>query len=561
MTNNLTTLSNKNAQTLNGVIGGLLYVPDVSTIATCNAQQYDFIPRNVTHLDKLPPTNYNLVAIAPWFSIDCTIAYLNSARFDPIRAFIFYKPNNSTDKPQGPDSAVWNLDDGGSWKDSNFPIFAVPGLEGNRMMTQLGLYSGTVDQVPHGQQISQKYQPNEHDYVRIWTELTMDGNSSLPSLWVYFLIVIGALLFIVASVSLTMHFVQRRRRVSLRKRVEAGEVDLEAMGIKRLTVPASHVKDFPLFTYTSDPEMARTPSTPTSEGFGSTIQSSRHSRKKRRQNDRGSASSDTVAPESIQSLRSKRSSVGGNADTTATNFQPQCHICLVEFEDRYTIIRELPCHHIFHPVCIDEFLTRNSSLCPMCKHSMLPRGYSPKITNAMVRRERALRRLRERVEFDDYSLESGESKIKGWSKRFFHSSSPTSDADVQLEHIDSSKQQTSSTDPSSDDAPSPGGDSGGGGQETVPASTSPTDPTQPTQPRPTAKPSRPRKKAKARGINVLPTQPEGSELKSRFVGRSSPSSFARERMREIAEQNAPFDDPDQSRPKCKLIKLPFPDII
>lgn len=527
-------------------------MPDVSTVATCNAQQYDFIPQNVTHRDKLPPTNYNLIALAPWFSIDCTLAYLASARFDPIRAFIFYKPNNSTDKPQDADAPVWNLDDGGAWQDSNFPIFAIPGLEGQRMMTQLSLYSGSVDQVPNGQQIIERYQPNEHDYVRIWTELTMSGSSNLPDLWVYFLIVIGALLFIVASVSLTMHFVQRRRRVSLRKRVEAGEVDLEAMGIKRLAVPASHVKDFPLYTYTNEPEMARTPSTPTSDGFGSTIQSSRGSRKKRRQENRGSASSVTVVTENAQHLRSKRSSIGGNTDTTATNFQPQCHICLYEFEDRFTVIRELPCHHIFHPVCIDEFLTRNSSLCPMCKHSMLPRGYSPKITNAMVRRERALRKLRERVEFDDYSLESGESKLKGWGKRFFHTSSPDPAHDVHLDHIEAAKQQISS----SDDAQSPGAESGNSSEETATAPVSPEQTPEsepvpaPTQPKPAAKPSRPRKKG--RGVNVLPTQPEGAELKGRFIGRSSPSSFARERMREIAEQNAPFEDPDQSRPKCKF---------
>jgi hypothetical protein len=67
------------------------------------------------------------------------------------------------------------------------------------------------------------------------------------------------------------------------------------------------------------------------------------------------------------------------------------------------MVRELPCQHIFHPECVDAFLSTSSSLCPMCKKSALPRGYCPAIiTNAMVRRERVVRRIRERVDGPDH---------------------------------------------------------------------------------------------------------------------------------------------------------------
>ncbi len=60
-----------------------------------------------------------------------------------------------------------------------------------------------------------------------------------------------------------------------------------------------------------------------------------------------------------------------------------------------TTIRELPCLHFLHPKCIDSFLSNNSSLCPMCEKSTLPLGYCPvKITNTMVTREHAIRRMR-----------------------------------------------------------------------------------------------------------------------------------------------------------------------
>ena len=43
-----------------------------------------------------------------------------------------------------------------------------------------------------------------------------------------------------------------------------------------------------------------------------------------------------------------------------------CVICVDEFieEDQ---VRVLPCNHVFHPQCIDEWLVNHSSLCPLCK--------------------------------------------------------------------------------------------------------------------------------------------------------------------------------------------------
>ncbi|GKT43190.1 uncharacterized protein ColSpa_03371 [Colletotrichum spaethianum] len=174
---NLTTLSTTNSETQDGIIRGLLYVPDLSVTDPCYEQQYDIIPRNATTQAELPPTNYNLIALAPWFNATCTKAYLASARLDPIRAFVFYRPNNSTREPQGADSPIWDLDDGDSWRTKNrYPIFAIPGAEGNKMMHQLSLYSGNISQIPYGDEIAQTYDLHDNDYIRIWTELTYSGD-------------------------------------------------------------------------------------------------------------------------------------------------------------------------------------------------------------------------------------------------------------------------------------------------------------------------------------------------------------------------------------------------
>jgi hypothetical protein len=275
----------------------------------------------------------------------------------------------------------------------------------------------------------------------------------------------------------------------------------------------------------------------------------RSSRTSRRHHDARSVVSDIRPPGSI---RSKRSSLAGSMDMTATNYQPNCHICLVTFEHRLSIIRELPCGHIYHPECIDEFLTENSSLCPMCKQCMLPRGYSPKITNGMVRRERALRRLRARVEISpDSPMENGDAKIRIWSKRVFSSSFTSSGTtEVPMTPVkprpasqDPSLQSPLSLPPEPRDATvaSDAGSTPGAAEQ---AET-------PPQPVAQARVGRPRKKP-PRALKLLPTQPENAELKTEpGVGRKSPSSFARERMRAIAAKNAPFDDPDQQRPQCK----------
>lgn len=141
------------------------------------------------------------------------------------------------------------------------------------------------------------------------------------------------------------------------------------------------------------------------------------------------------------------SSVAGTT-FPAIDYQPTCAICLEAYQNRSTVIRELPCGHIFHPECIDEFLSQISSLCPLCRVCMLPKGYSPRITNGMVRRERAIRRLRDRIVIDDSDAESTHGRIHGWGstlkKRLFSLSSSTSpNPSIELEAQPRQPQQPS----------------------------------------------------------------------------------------------------------------------
>lgn len=47
------------------------------------------------------------------------------------------------------------------------------------------------------------------------------------------------------------------------------------------------------------------------------------------------------------------------------NVLEKCTICLCDFEDNEDV-RRLPCMHLFHIVCVDQWL-HNNKRCPICR--------------------------------------------------------------------------------------------------------------------------------------------------------------------------------------------------
>ncbi|KAI9682260.1 MAG: hypothetical protein M1817_000314 [Caeruleum heppii] len=344
--NNLRTLSTTTARASEAIVG-LLYVPDLPPDNTCIALSEPYVPSNATRLADLPAINLPIIALAPWISADCTLSYLAAARQDVIETFIFFPTDHRPSQPPSIDDRLWDLGDRGQWKSENrFPVYAVPGQIGDTLMYHLSRYSGNMSQVEYGQELVQAY--DERDYARLYTVISTARRTALPSLWIFLLIVVAAILFIVALMSFSMHWWQKHRRNALRRRVLNGEVDLETLGITRVTVPKEALDRLPLSTYAPN------------DG--------------------------TELPEGVTK----------SPPTTQAFNQPTCAICLDDFVPHSTPVRHLPCSHIFHPDCIDDFLLKTSSLCPVCKSSVLPRGYCPKvITNLMVRNERVSRRRRQ----------------------------------------------------------------------------------------------------------------------------------------------------------------------
>ncbi|WPH04904.1 Hypothetical protein R9X50_00780100 [Acrodontium crateriforme] len=357
---------------------GLLYTPDLDPTESsgCYNASLPYAPQNVTRLADLPPMGERLIAIAPWLSPQCTLAYLASANRWNTYGFLFFLPNTGG-YPPDPTNQVWNLGDGGQWqKSNNYGVYAVSNDVANIILHQSALYNQNITNVPNGETLLQQHGNHTDAYVRLFVDIeTVASSSSLPSLWVFLLIVLGVLLAIIGAAAGIMQFLHRRRTQSLRRRVMNGEVDLEVLGIKRMTVPQEVLDEMPVYIYGAGPCL---PSEQTNADI---------------------ARAGTATPED------NTPSNGPVERTSSYNpsalQQPNCAICIDDFvtataEAPGSTVRELPCHHIFHPECVDTFLKENSSLCPLCKKTALPSGYCPKvITGGMVRRERLIRRMRE----------------------------------------------------------------------------------------------------------------------------------------------------------------------
>jgi Ring finger domain len=444
---------------------GLVYVPTLPASDPCSAQVAKYAPKNVTTLSSLPNNEdflitVGLVALIPWISGSCMQSFFNlfdNMPSNELYGIVTYLPqdialgNFPQAEPPASSSSAWNIDGNLDWQvNMNMPVYAINADHAQVIMTQLSLYSGNMTQAPHAANLTKIYDP--HDYVRLYSLIDQPQGTNLPSLWVFLLIVLGVLLFLICSTSFCMHTMQRYRRRAIQRSVVEGEMDLEALGIKRLTVPAEVLDKMALIVYVAPEDSVEKsavpaigPASPPKSAIAPRVSVSSGSKEEPPDHERGdhiTAANDGDSPSSSIDEIPKPTTTVDVAEQAhlppisslphqhLAFTQPTCSICLEDFVSRGTIVRPLPCKHVFHPSCINPVLREYSSLCPICKASVLPAGYCPEITNAMIRRIRGLQRLREL----EARRNGTSTTVVGRTMRFFAWRERAAQ-DVQLSHV------------------------------------------------------------------------------------------------------------------------------
>ncbi|PTU23292.1 hypothetical protein P175DRAFT_0165850 [Aspergillus ochraceoroseus IBT 24754] len=425
------TLSAENAPA-NGPIKGLLFVPTLESQDSCSDTTAPYIPANVTRLQDVASFGYQTIGLAPWVTPNCTLSFLSASQQAGSKALVFFLPSSEDSKPPAADDPTWFLGDGDEWNNIfQHPIYAIPGPAGSTLMEQLSWYSGNGTYPQNSSNSSITSSQNTEWDLRLFTVIDLEkAEKKAPSLWGFILAILGTILVLCIILLLVYQLIQKRRRETLQRRIEAGETDFEQYGLNQIKVPRDFLTTLPIYVY---PDLSGLAKDNLSQERLSTSDTPRrsddeiateHEQPEVQKETETKTDIQTVNPSSIEKLKTQASwNVDQGSKTveikldslpppsspsestlraTITEYQlpypkhenrlshsqTTCAICLDDFVPASSTVRELPCGHIYHPDCIDMSLTQSSSLCPLCKKSVLPPGYYPMpMTNILYRRD------------------------------------------------------------------------------------------------------------------------------------------------------------------------------
>jgi hypothetical protein len=399
-----------------GSVAGLLFVPSLEPEDPCNNITASSVPSNVTRYEDVSQFGYSLIGLAPWITAECSSSYLDAARKAGSHGLIFFQPAlNETELPPSSDDPRWSINDGDQWRmENDYPVYAIPGAAGATLIRDLSHFSDRTN-------ITAKSNSSEGFAIqpksdRLFARLDLgmlyilihskkkpvliymtDTSSSgeMPSLWAFILAIAGTVLILSLLLVIIYRLVLRKRRDILLRRINDGQIDIEALTLSPMKVPQDVVDKMPLYTYLEiNPEEETTITRPNTPDDDATLTSGYNTAPSSPNGHRHLDDAGLTKPEPayIKPDEDDRDE-NPKAKYRLSHTQTTCAICIDDFVAGSSLVRELPCGHIFDSGCIDPFLIENSCLCPLCKKSVLPPGTCHiAVTNEMVQREHLSRR-------------------------------------------------------------------------------------------------------------------------------------------------------------------------
>ncbi|QQK39644.1 Zinc finger, RING/FYVE/PHD-type [Penicillium digitatum] len=378
-----------------GLVSGLLFVPSLEPHDPCYDITASSVPSNVTRYEDVSDFGYPLVGLAPWVTAECSVSFLSAAQKAGTHAMIFFQPSdNETGIPPDSKDSRWAMKDGDKWRmENNYPVYAISGPAGTSLINDLSWYSkATRDNKIYN---STKKLALQTDTNRLFARIETgeETATSSTSVWSFVLAIAGTVLMLSIILIIIYRLVLRKRRAQLQRRVNAGQVDIEALALNQMTAPQEIVNKMPLYTYLE----IKPPTEATLLRDDTSASSIEHDSGKKTNSSLPNEETHTRDDSGIQKPEAAMIKPGQNDSCRSkyrlSHTQTTCAICLDDFVVGSSTVRELPCGHIFDSACIDPFLTQNCCLCPLCKKSVLPAGsYYISVTNEMVEREHRLRR-------------------------------------------------------------------------------------------------------------------------------------------------------------------------